>query len=233
MILKDRKYIVPRIWSNRQLQKCAHLFTGRIVNVSGWKDEDKQGGHYKDYFVNAANYHISNYKSEACGFQGFDNEFYLDLTQDLDEQYIDRFDVVYNHTTLEHIYEVKKAFRNLCLMSKDVVILVVPFLQKMHAHYGDYWRFTPLTMKSLFEENGYELLYLNFNNHRKASVYIFAIASKNPDKWKEKFNFHFSFQCKKAFLDTGENYIGSRAIINPAIYRALCFLHSITKKLIR
>lgn len=219
MFIIDKKYRLPRIQSNKELKKFAYLFTGDIVNVSGWKDIDKEGKHYRDYFINANNYYISNYKSEARGFQGFDNEFYLDLTQDLDEKYINRFDVVFNHTTLEHIYDVKKAFRNLCLMSKDIVIIVVPFLQQMHGDYGDYWRFSPLAIKKLFEENDYSLLYLSFNNHKNASVYIFTIGSKKPEKWKYQINKEFSYNCRKDFLDSFENYIGCRAITNSWLFR--------------
>ncbi len=223
----DRKYRLPRIWSNEELRRFAHLFSGDIVNVSGWKDKDKEGNFYKDYFVNANNYYISNYKSDAKGFQGFDNEFYLDLTQDLDKKYINRFDVVFNHTTLEHIYDVKKAFKNLCLISKDIIILIVPFLQQMHGDYGDYWRFTPLAIRNLFEANGVRLLYLKFNNHRHASVYIFAIGSKEPEKWKSLINEGFNYECKKTFLDSFEPYIGHRAITNSLVFKIIQLLRRI------
>lgn len=233
MFIIDKKYRLPRIWSNKELKKFAYLFTGDIVNVSGWKDIDKEGKHYRDYFMNAKNYYISNYKSEARGFQGFDNEFYLDLTQDLDKKYVNRFDVVFNHTTLEHIYDVKKAFRNLCLMSKDIVIIAVPFLQQMHGDYGDYWRFTPLAIRKLFEENGCSLLYLSFNNHKNTSVYIFAIGSKKPEKWKYQINKKFSYNCKKDFLDGFENYIGCKAISNSWLFRVVrsCELRIMLEKL--
>ncbi len=212
--LIDRKYRLPRIWSNNELKKFSHLFAGDVVNVSGWKDKDKEGNSYSGYFVNANNYYISNYKSEARGLQGFKNEFYLDLTQDLDEKYAGRFDVVFNHTTLEHIYDVRKAFKNLCLMSRDIVIIVVPFMQQMHSGYGDYWRFTPLTVRNLFEDNGMKLLYLNFNNHKHASVYIFAIGSREPEKWQALINNEFGYKCEGIFLDKFESYIGCRAITN-------------------
>ena len=42
-------------------------------------------------------------------------------------------------------------------MSKDIVIVVVPFLQEQHAEYGDYWRFTPLTLKSFEQTQGIDL----------------------------------------------------------------------------
>lgn len=226
----DKKYRLPRIWSNAELKKFAHLFTGDVVNVSGWKDIDKQGAHYRDYFINCSSYFISNYKGEWRGLQGFDNEFFLDLTEALDERYRNRFEVVFNHTTLEHIYDVKQAFKNLCLMSSDIVIIVVPFLQQMHGDYGDYWRFSPLTIKNLFEENGLGLLYLSFNNHRGVSVYIFAVASRNPEKWRPMIGNEFSIECKRGLLDDFENYIGCRAINNTWCFRFLRRLSRLLKK---
>ena len=46
----------PRIFSNEELLKFSHLFDGKIVNVSGWNDLDKQGRHYKNYFSKAVSY---------------------------------------------------------------------------------------------------------------------------------------------------------------------------------
>lgn len=34
-----------RIWTNEELRKIANLFQGRIINVSGERDQDKQGGY--------------------------------------------------------------------------------------------------------------------------------------------------------------------------------------------
>lgn len=182
--MKDRKFRVPRIWSNNELKKFAPMFSGKVINVSGWKDIDKEGGRYKDYFVNATEYWVSNYKSEARGFQGdLNNEIYMDLSVPLAEGDSSTYDVVYNHTVLEHIFEVDIAFTNLCKLSSDVVILVVPFLQEQHANYGDYWRFTPQAIDKLFRKNGFQTLYISANSHSDASVYVFAVASKAQDKW--------------------------------------------------
>lgn len=154
--------------------------TGSIVNVSAWRDQDKEGGNYNDYFSSASEYWITNWKSEACGYQGgLENELYLDLENDLPEELHEKFDVVFNHTTLEHIFNVQKAFSNLCEMTKDIVIIVVPFLQEQHGPYGDYWRFTPWCIKRLFENNGLSLAYLNVNDGTTASIYVFAVGVKN------------------------------------------------------
>ncbi|MDN3492423.1 methyltransferase domain-containing protein [Winogradskyella bathintestinalis] len=209
----DRAFRLPRVWSNRELLKFAHLFSGHIANVSGWKDIDKEGKHYKDYFSNANSYSITNYKSEARGFQNFENEIFLDLTETLPTALVNNFDVVFNHTVLEHIYEVHTAFKNLCAMTKDVAIVVVPFLQEMHADYGDFWRFTPLTMDKLFKENGMDMMYCSFNSHKNASVYLFCIATKNKAIWLGV------IPESKSYIDpyndaNRQNWVGCHAIEN-------------------
>ena len=51
-----RAFRSPRIWSNRELERYAGLFKGRVVNVSAWEDKDKEGRRYRDYFSNAEAY---------------------------------------------------------------------------------------------------------------------------------------------------------------------------------
>lgn len=179
----DRKSRLPRLWSNGELKKFSHLFNGNIINVSAWKDSDKDGKLYRDYFPNAISYSISNYKSEARGFQGADGEIFLDLTSELPNELKGKYEVVFNHTALEHIFEVDTAFSNLCAMTSDIVIVIVPFLQPMHADYGDFWRFTPTCIQKMFEKNGLKVLYSSFNTHVDAGTYVFSIASKHPEKW--------------------------------------------------
>lgn len=183
----DRKSRNVRIWSNRELSKISNLFKGHVCNVSGWKDEDKEGFYYRDYFKNAESYSITNYHDkEARGSQGtLPDEIILDLTDDLQQNLIEKFDVVFNHTTLEHIFACNKAIANLCEMSKDIVVIVVPFLQETHGSYGDYWRFTPQGIDQSFKLNGLETLYINYNEQSRDSIYVFAVASKSPSKWKE------------------------------------------------
>lgn len=180
----DKKFRVPRVWSNIELKKFAYLFKGKGVNVSGWTDIDKEGGRYRDYFSNISEYWITNYKSEARGFQGnLENEIFLDLEKDMDVEMFEKFNLVFNHTVLEHVFEVNKAFSNLCKLTNDIVIIIVPFLQEQHADYGDYWRFTPLTLDKLFKKNGMEMVYVNYNDARDDSIYIFAIGTKNINEW--------------------------------------------------
>lgn len=219
-MLKDKKFRVPRIWSNRELEKFAHLFSGKGVNVSGWKDVDKEGKKYRDYFSNISEYWITNYKSEARGFQGDqENEIFLDLEEDLDESMYSKFDVVFNHTVLEHIFDVNKAFENICKLSNDIVIVVVPFLQEQHAEYGDYWRFTPLAVEKLFQKNNMDLIYINYNDASDYSIYIFAIGSKNKDKWE-----NINYDSENQINNIKNFMLGTKAIQNSTFFRLLRFL---------
>jgi len=178
---------LARRWSNAELRKFAGWFPGDVANVSGWKDEDKEGGHYADYFARKTSYTITNYKAEARGFQGSPGELFLDLEAPLPAALDGRFDVVFNHTVLEHVYEFQAAFANLCGMSRDLVIVVVPWLQPYHGDYGDYWRFSPLAVKRMYEANGLEPLHVSFNEDAFASVYVFAIGSRHPTRWRDRF----------------------------------------------
>jgi hypothetical protein len=222
-LLTDRKFRVPREWSNDELAKFAPFFSGSVVNVSAWQDEDKQGRRYKDYFANAASYQITNFSSEARGFQGREDEIFLDLTAPLPAELAGRFDCVFNHTTLEHIFELDTAFANICAMSRDAVILVVPFVQQMHADYGDFWRFTPTCLARLFEKYGLTPIYSSFNNHFMASVYIFMIAVREPDRWSGKIapgnGGPVPIAARPRFPDPFENLIGCNAV--PSIWSGL------------
>lgn len=207
----DHIHTAPRKWSNTELRKFAGLFEGDVVNVSAWRDEDKEGKKYRSYFGKAESYSITNYDAEKRGFQGQEGETFLDLEKVLPEELVEKFDVVFNHTTLEHIYDFRTAFQNLCAMSRDIVIVVVPFVQQMHADYGDFWRFTPQALKHMFEEQGLEVAYLSFNNGFKDSVYLFCIASKKPSKWRQKLPFQTSY-VDENFQHLPEPFAGCNAI---------------------
>lgn len=210
----DRKFRLPRIWSNNELKKFSGYFKGDVVNVSAWIDSDKEGGFYRNYFSNATSYSVTNYKAEARGFQGNKGEIYLNLEDDLPNELVGRFDVVFNHTTLEHIFDIHKAVENLCKMTKKDVIVVVPFLQEMHADYGDYWRFTPSAMEKLFLKNGLKQVHCSFNSHPNASVYLFCIATKDSKSWENIRGLYNQLDDPFAKKDNFSNWVGCNAIQN-------------------
>ncbi len=171
------KFRAARIWSNRMLEKYAAHFSGDICNISGWKDEDKEGKKYADYFVNAQNYYVTNYGGWR-GFSDGEREIYLDLEKELPPELEQKFDATFNHTTLEHIFDVRKALSNICRMTKDACIIIVPFMQEAHISesFSDYWRFTPFVMKRMFEENNFTMVVCEYNNSFNVATYLFCIA---------------------------------------------------------
>jgi hypothetical protein len=182
----DKKFRKPRIWSNNELKKVSHLFSGDIVNISAGDDIDKQGAEYRDYFPQARSYTISNFSGHKYrGFKGRPREIELDLEANIPQHLKEAFDVVFNHTTLEHIFDVRMAVHNLCSLSRDIVIVVVPFCQVQHetAGYLDYWRFSPTCLRQMFKQEGFSIAYQACNNEFNTSVYILMIATKAPEKW--------------------------------------------------
>ncbi len=180
-------FTLARRWSNAELRRIGPLFTGRVVNVSAWEDRDKEGGVYRDYFPRAAAYSRTNYGTSQGVVEGAQDEMFLDLTAPLANARRGRFEVGFNHTTLEHVFDMRTAFGTLCALSSDVVIVVVPWLQPLHADYGDYWRFSPQAVVRLFEAEGLTPLSVTWNTDPRASVYVMGVASRTPERWREHF----------------------------------------------
>ena len=74
-------------------------------------------------------------------------------------------------------------------MAKKAVIIVVPFVQEVHYKegvYWDYWRPTPLAIKRMFEENGFEMLYYASNNMEFTNTYLLCVGVRKEytDEYK-------------------------------------------------
>ena len=204
-------FTLARQWSNAELRRIGPLFTGRVVNVSAWEDRDKQGGLYRDYFSKAESYWRTNYGTSQGMVEGAADELFLDLTAPMAEDQRGRFDVVFNHTTLEHVFDVRTAVSNLCALSSDVVIVVVPWLQPLHADYGDYWRFSPQAVVRLFEAEGLTSLSVTWNADPRASVYVMGVASRKPERWREHFPDAPLGSADPAFVKLPADFAGRNA----------------------
>ena len=183
----ERRFASARYWSNDELRRLCPSFKGDVVNVSGWDDRDKEGGCYRDYFTSASTSSLTNYRGYR-GMLGLPNEHFVDLTEDVPNHLLGRFDTAFNHTTLEHVFEVRKAFRSLCALSRDIVVIVVPFAQMQHEgiDWQDYWRFTPTCIRALFRENGLGTVYESASPQRDAAIYLLFVASRHPSSWAGK-----------------------------------------------
>lgn len=199
-----REEVRPRDWSNAELRKFAPLFDGAVINVSGWRDEDKTGRHYRDYFTAATSYDTSNYRGES-GTTGADGEVFIDLEADLPQALAAQYQVAFNHTTLEHVFDIRKAIANICALSHDTVILVTPFLQQVHyieGSFGDWWRPTPMCIERLLEEQGFQVVYQNSNDNPWYIVYVVTVACRDPEKYRSRLAF------SKTAKDTGVIHFG-------------------------
>lgn len=184
--IRDRKSRAARDWSNAELRRFATELRGDVVNISAWRDEDKQGAHYRDYFTQASSYSITNWRGERGASAEAPGEILLDLEAPLPGELTGRFDVVLSHTTLEHVFKLQQAFDNLCAMSRETVIIVVPFLQELHytESFLDYWRFSPFALRRLLEERGFTVIYESFSDPQEnAGIYIFSLATRRPESF--------------------------------------------------
>jgi len=182
----NRTAQAARYWSNDELHRFSNTVRGDVVNVSGWKDEDKQGGYYRNYFPLARSYTVTNYCGKS-GFQGAPGELLLDLSRPLPQGLNARFDAVFCHTVLEHVFDVWTAFSNLSLLTRDLLIVVVPFCQIQHelASFGDYWRFTPTCLRELYARNGLTVIYESSNDDFGSGSYILFCGSRIPERHTE------------------------------------------------
>ncbi|HEY3347433.1 MAG TPA: hypothetical protein VGK71_07405 [Nitrospirota bacterium] len=190
--LLNARFFEPRHWSNDQLRQVCDMFSGDVINVSGWKDEDREGKKYRDYFSRKSSYTVTNWgNGERGGLE--EGDVQLDLEGALPEDLVGKFDVVFNHTTLEHIYDIRTAFRNICSLSRDAVVLVIPFAQAVHYNgsFKDYWRPTPFAVQRLFGENGFILVGVSSNDRQPfGATYAMYIAVKDPGKYADKLREH-------------------------------------------
>lgn len=179
----------PRNWSNEELRRFAGHYTGSVINVSGWRDADKAGGHYRDYFSSARSYAVSNFSGKRGTSDCDANDVFLDLEGEVAPELVRRYEVAFNHTVLEHIYDIRRAVANICALSDDTVILVTPFLQAVHYEegaFGDYWRPSPMALRRMLKEEGFETIYQSSNDNPWYIVYVFTIATRHPERWKGK-----------------------------------------------
>ena len=174
-----------RLWSNDFIRSIAPHAQGRIVNVSAWKDEDKAGGHYRDYFTAAERYETTNYD----GWRGSEapTDHNVDLLGELPGDLVGAFDLVLNHTTLEHVYDAHKALSVLCRMSRDAVLVIMPWMQHLHGpEDGDFWRFSPYAMRRMLAANDFAVVREEAGPVGAKVQYLGYLAARDAKRWDNR-----------------------------------------------
>ena len=162
----------PRAWSNGRIAAAAGGVDGDVVHVSAWRDEDKHGRRYRDYFPAARSYTTTNVGGASGDISGADVP--LDLTVPVDPLRRGAFDFVLNHTTLEHVHAVDVALDNLFAMTRRDLCLVVPFMQVEHwdsPSFADHWRFTAFGLAQAALDHGFEVVSLTSNHNPVWPIY--------------------------------------------------------------
>lgn len=178
-----------RWWSNEEIKRAIAPLSDlqSVINVSGYDDRDKQGGHYREYFPVSIDYFMTYYPTdEAKGkSEAFGKAFPVDLMETLPRKLEERFDLVFNHTVLEHVPNPFKGFEQIVKMSRDLVLTIVPFRQQLHfiqGSFGDYFRITPMGMRYLHQVNGLTTLYESTTPSPAGQIYVVSLATKHPEK---------------------------------------------------
>ena len=214
MLRSYLKKFSPRAWSNEQLRTVAQFVPpgARIINVAGWEDKDKEGSFYRNYFPSPALYHVSNYPGDQKRGANVHSDLLIDLGKPIDPTLVGKYDVVFNHTVLEHVKRPWFAFEQLCALSTDLVISVVPWKQKLHFEpgaFGDYFRISPLAMRMLHEENGLKVIYEAYTPLPALDVYLIHVGTKNPSRYE---HLPFALQSESA-LNEQVGEFSARALI--------------------
>lgn len=133
---------------NKWLRKACQDLRGDVLSIGSEKDEDKEGNHYKDYFINADKYYTSDSnKGHKC-------DFVLDVT-DMKEIKNDKFDCVFCNSVLEHVFDIWKGVKEIerILKPGGILILGLPLKQAIHMPPHDYWRFTKFGINELLKDS--------------------------------------------------------------------------------
>lgn len=110
----------------------------------------------------------------AVDFSEYENaDIIFDLNEDLPEELFEKFDYVINSGTLEHVFDVAKAMRNISDMVRPggVIVHIVPFGGL--ANHG-FYSFSPTFFQDYYETNGFDILDLNMEFLLENSDVIFS-----------------------------------------------------------
>jgi hypothetical protein len=174
-------HLEPRVWSNREVEPIAAGITGDVIHVSAWRDDDKHGRTYRDYFARARSYTTTNVGGQRGELEGADLP--LDLSVPLPVELEGAYDLAFNHTTLEHVYEIETALDALFGLTRDQLLVVIPFMQVEHwerPSFADHWRMTRFSLTRACVDRGFEVLSLTSNHNAVWPIYYCLHARRVP-----------------------------------------------------
>jgi SAM-dependent methyltransferase len=133
--------------SNVLLREWGKDITGHVLSIGSGTDEDKQGGHYRDYFPKATSYITSEPEpSLHC-------DMVLDVRK-LPEDMGNTFNAVLCSGVLEHVDDLFDAVFECrrVLVEGGLFLVGFPLNQPPHRMPQDFWRFTESAIRYLCDE---------------------------------------------------------------------------------
>ena len=137
--------------SNALLRQWGAEVTGHVLSIGSGTDEDKQGGHYRDYFPRATSYTTSEPgPSQHC-------DLVLDV-RDMPSIPGEYFGAVFCSGVLEHVDDIYTAIRECRRVLKPSGMFLVgfPLNQPPHRMPQDFWRFTESGVRYILR-HGFEI----------------------------------------------------------------------------
>lgn len=140
---------LARLESNRWLvSQCANI-TGHVLSIGSGRDEDCEGGYYRDYFPLATSYTTSDVQPGCT--------LVVDV-RSMPEIPDGTYDCVFCSTVLEHVDDYQAGLREMTRILKPggVLLLGLPFGYPLHGAPNDFWRFTEYGIRYLLR-GSYEI----------------------------------------------------------------------------
>lgn len=140
--------------ANRWLRGAAADVTGDVLSIGSRTDCDKEGGHYRDYFVRCASYITSDVTAESgC-------DLVIDV-RSMPQVKASSYDAVFCSGVLEHVDDYRAGLAEITRVLKPggILLLGLPFRQAIHLPPDDFWRFTEFGIRDLLKNN-YDILEL-------------------------------------------------------------------------
>lgn len=133
-----------RAASNVLLKSWGQSVTGAVLSIGSAKDEDGQGGHYRDYFPKVTSYTTSEITANQ----------WCDLVLDVRSMPAvasGSYDAVFCSGVLEHVDDCHGAVSECYRILRDggLFLVGVPFQQRLHRAPHDFWRFTEYGVRYL------------------------------------------------------------------------------------
>ena len=138
--------------ANKWIREQAKDVTGKVLSVGSGGDQDNEGGHYRQYFLNASSYETSDFSKTAPV------NLYLDV-RSMPEVKDETYDCVFASGLIEHVDDMWAAMREINRIMKPggVLLFGAPFGAAIHRAPQDFWRMTIHGLRYTVETSGFEI----------------------------------------------------------------------------